>query len=171
MSSAAPRFSAALVSSQVLQLKHGQLGCSYHALFAKYLQGAEEVSLDDPTVQTPFQLNLLLHFVELLIKVGVKRFTLLTETPRVQSEYDSWMGSLRQICSSANENGTEMRVMSQANIASAEIRTRNGWQIKLSHGIDFYLPVRSEGLSAGTFDLDLRPCQASRIEFMPLISH
>lgn len=142
---------------------YGDTGHSYESIFGKYLKRCTFVSIEDPYIRLMHQIQNLVRFCELALKMGsVKKIKLVTgfdndaQRADIQEKFEMLEESLRT-------SGIEFTWTFSPVIHDREIKLDNGWVIKIGRGLDIY--QRPENwYSLGSSDFDLRPCLETNVD-------
>lgn len=142
---------------------YGDTGYSYESIFGKYLKGCKVITIEDPYIRLPHQMQNLVRFCELAVKSGsVNEINLFTgfdndmQKAETEERFEMLQDSLRQ-------SGIDFKWNFNSLIHDREIRLDNGWVIKIGRGLDIY--QRPENwFSIGTSDFDLRPCLETMVD-------
>ena len=156
------------VAEPALQEKHfkinyGDTGYSYDSIFGPYTEGAKSVTVEDPYVRYPYQLQNFVRFCEaILLGSGIKKVRLVTfydgtgPLPDVKGGFDD----LRQ---SLMDRDIEFEVKFNPLLHDRQVVFDNGWTVKIGRGLDFYQkPTSWYGLGSG--DLYFRPCLETSVD-------
>ena len=150
-------------SEQHFTIRYGDTGYSYESIMAPYLAGARSVTIEDPFIRAPHQIQNFIRFCETVVKhSAAKRIRLVTsfddQTPLV--EVQEKLDELRQ---SLLELDIVLDVEINPTLHDREIRLDNGWVIKIGRGLDFYQkPVSWHEI--GVNDLSLRKCLETKVD-------
>ncbi len=153
------------LKEQHIDVHYNDRGFSYRTLFADYLRGAKTVSVEDPYIRTQHQIVNFLRFCEVCVEVGgIETMTLVTSA---ETDYhkEEQMQKLQVIEESLNQHGIELRIEFSTTIHDREICLGNGWAFRLGRGLD-YFQRPDDWLEIGANDLDLRPCQETKISII-----
>jgi len=142
---------------------YGDTGYSYETIFGPYFTGAKSIEIEDPYIRMPHQIQNLVRFCEVIIKLsGIKRIELITgyddETQKLEIEQK--LGDLKQ---SLLEVDIVFDFDFNPNIHDREIRLDNGWVIKIGRGLDFYQKPQTWN-EIGANDLSLRKCLETKVD-------
>jgi ATP-dependent Lon protease len=142
---------------------YGDTGYSYETIFGPYFTGAKSIEIEDPYIRMPHQIQNLVRFCEVIIKLsGIKRIELITgyddETQKLEIEQK--LGDLKQ---SLLEVDIVFDFDFNPNIHDREIRLDNGWVVKIGRGLDFYQKPQSWN-EIGANDLSLRKCLETKVD-------
>ena len=142
---------------------YGDTGYSYESIIGPYLQGAKALTIEDPYIRLPHQIQNFVRFCETVIRSGsVKNISLVTGyDDRTQlAEIADKMEELRQSLLDAD---VVLSVKFNENLHDREIRLDNGWVIKMGRGLDFYQKPAS-WYELGAHDLSLRKCLETKVD-------
>ncbi len=143
-----------------------QTGISYKKLFADYLAGATEITLQDPYIRYPYQFRNLLEFCVMLSN---------NKAPdeEIYLEVISWNAPEHMSFSIANFEEFQEGVAGlgihfsfiMEDRHDRFIQANNGWKITLGRGLDIF--EKSEGrFNAGEVDQTRRRCKACEVTFL-----
>jgi ATP-dependent Lon protease len=142
---------------------YGDTGHTYESIFSKYFQGCKTISIEDPYIRLPHQIQNLVRFSELLVKTGViKELNLVTgfdndmQKAEIQEKFEMLQESLQQ-------SGVEFKWKFSPVIHDRQIKLDNGWLIKIGRGLDIYQRP-DNWFSIGSSDFDLRPCLETTVD-------
>ena len=142
---------------------YGDTGHSYESIFGPYLMGAKIIEIEDPYIRMPHQIQNLVRFCEIIIKLSsIKRIELVTgydDEPQ-KLEIEQKLGDLKQ---SLLEVDVVFDFDFNPNIHDREIRLDNGWVVKIGRGLDFYQKPQSWN-EIGANDLSLRKCLETKVD-------
>ena len=148
---------------QHFTIMYGDTGHSYESIMGPYLRGAKAITIEDPYIRMPHQIQNFVRFCEAVLKAAtVKKIVLLTSyddaTPL--ADMNEKLDQLRQ---SLIELDVELEVNVNPNLHDREIRLDNGWVIKIGRGLDFY--QRPGGwFEIGANDMSLRKCLETKVD-------
>jgi hypothetical protein len=160
------------VPVKLIVVPHNQTGWSYEKLFGDYLTvDVKNVTLRDPYIRNPSQLNDLDHFINLLLTKCIA-----LETLRLETSFDSTNGEkaekkrLAQFKALADKtlqfhgrgNGKFIFIVSYNNILhDRALILDNGMYCSLGKGLDYFYPCGES--DEGWKDLDKRHCQETNV--------
>jgi ATP-dependent Lon protease len=156
------------VTEPELQERHytifyGATGYSYESIIGPYLRDANAITIEDPYIRLPHQIQNFVRFCEtVIVNSIIKRISLVTsyEDEVQRGEIDSKLADLRQ---SLLEIDVILEVSFNQNLHDREIRIDNGWVVKIGRGLDFYQKPDS-WFSIGASDLSLRKCLETKVD-------
>jgi ATP-dependent Lon protease len=142
---------------------YGDTGHSYESIFDKYPKGCTAVLIEDPYIRLIHQIQNLVRFCELAVKIGsVKKIKLMTgfdndaQRVDIQEKFEMLGESLRA-------SGIEFIWTFSPVIHDRVIKLDNGWVIKIGRGLDIYQRP-DNWYSIGASDFDLRPCLETNVD-------
>jgi ATP-dependent Lon protease len=145
------------------RIHYGATGYSYERIFGDYLEGAEEILIEDPYIRLNHQVQNFLRFCETVVRMGSpKKITLVTKFEG-QGERDESLPKLQTIADSLKQFDVELEVKENPALHDREIRFNNGWTIKIGRGLDIYQRP-DDWFQLGANDLDLRPCMETTVD-------
>ena len=148
---------------QHFTILYGDIGYSYESILGPYLYGAKEITVEDPYIRLPHQIQNFVRFCETIVKIPtVKRIHLLTgyDDKTQLADLQDRLGELQQ---SLLELDVILDIRCNPNMHDREIRLDNGWVIKIGRGLDFYQRPHSR-FEIGTHDLSLRKCLETKVD-------
>jgi len=155
-------------SEPVLQERHfkinyGDTGYSYDTIFGPYAATAKSVTIEDPYIRLPYQLQNFVRFCEaVLLGSSIKKVTLVTcyDGTGPQQDVKDGFEDLKQ---SLMDRDVELDVKFRPGMHDREVTFDNGWTVKIGRGLDFYQkPSSWYGLGSG--DLYFRPCLETSLD-------
>lgn len=163
-----PLIAPAVVHMPTLKEQHftilyGDTGYSYESIMGQYLKGAKSVVIEDPYIRMQHQIQNFVRFCETILKATtIKKICLITgyDDKTQLAEIAEKMEELKQ---SLLELDVELEVKLNTNIHDREIRTDNGWTIKIGRGLDFYQKPGG-WFEVGANDMSLRKCLETKVD-------
>jgi len=146
-----------------MSISHGDIGYSYESIICPFLEGAEELTIEDPYIRSDHQIHNFVRFCEAVIKApALKKINLITSYDKFTSheEIKDKLGVLKQ---SLFELDVELNIDLNTNMHDREIRVDTGWIIKIGRGLDFYQKPDS-WYEIGSNDLSQRKCLETKID-------
>lgn len=142
---------------------YGDTGYSFDAIFGKYLKTCQTVLIQDPYIRQPHQIQNLIRFCELAVKVGtVKAIQLVTgfdsDIQRAEAH-----GKFEMLQESLQAHQIDFKWTFSPVIHDRAVMLDSGWVIKIGRGLDFYQKP-DNWFSIGSNDLDLRPCLETMVD-------
>jgi ATP-dependent Lon protease len=154
---------ASVLHEQHFTILYGDTGYSYESILGPYLRGAKELTVEDPYIRLPHQLQNFVRFCETVVKaLTVKKLTLITsyEEKTQLADLQDKLGELQQ---SLLELDIVLDIQLNPNLHDREIRLGNGWVIKIGRGLDCYQRPQS-WFEVGANDLSLRKCLETKVD-------
>lgn len=148
---------------QHFTILYGDTGHSYESILGPYMRGAKEITIEDPYIRLPHQIQNFVRFCETCLKSGtIKAINLVTgyDDKTQLAEISEKLDDLKQ---SLLEADVILDVKLNPNMHDREIRLDNGWVIKIGRGLDFYQRPGS-WFEVGTNDLSLRKCLETKVD-------
>lgn len=151
------------LKEQHFSILYGDTGYSYESIIGPYLRGAKAITIEDPYIRLPHQIQNFVRFCEAVLKAGtVKKVVLLTSYDDTTPLADM-NEKLNQLKQSLIELDVELEINVNPNLHDREIRLDNGWVIKIGRGLDFY--QRPGGwFEVGANDMSLRKCLETKVD-------
>jgi len=148
---------------QHFTILYGDTGYSYESIIGPYLKGAREVTVEDPYIRLPHQIQNFVRFCETIVKLSsIRQINLITgydESTKISEMHDR-LGEVKQ---SLLELDIVLDIKLNPNLHDREIRLDNGWVIKIGRGLDFYQKPAS-WFEIGANDLSLRKCLETKVD-------
>lgn len=142
---------------------YGETGYSYESIIGPYLKGAKEVTVEDPYIRLPHQIQNFVRFCETIVKLSpIRHISLITgydESTKISEMHDR----LSELKQSLLEMDIVLYIKVNPNLHDREIRLDNGWVIKIGRGLDFYQKPNS-WFEIGASDLSLRKCLETKVD-------
>jgi ATP-dependent Lon protease len=157
------QFTEPELHEQHFTILYGDTGYSYESILGPYLRGAKEITVEDPYIRLPHQIQNFVRFCETIVKAPtVKKIHLLTgyDDKTQLAELQDKLGELQQ---SLLELDVILDIRCNPNMHDREIRLDNGWVVKSGRGLDFYQRLHSR-FEIGTHDLSLRKCLETKAD-------
>ena len=147
-------------------LYDNQTGVSYKSLFADYLKGATEITLQDPYIRFPYQFKNLLEFCVMLAnnkdpEDEIHLEVLSWNTPDHMSDSIAYFEEFRE---SVSDLGIHFSFIME-DVHDRYILADNGWKITLGRGLDIF--EKNEGrFNAAELDQSRRRCKACEVTYL-----
>lgn len=144
-------------------IMYGDTGYSYEAILGPYLRGATELTVEDPYIRLPHQIQNFVRFCEMVVKAPIiKKITLITgyDDKTQLADLQDKLGELQQ---SLLELDVVLAIRFHPNMHDREIKFDNGWVVKIGRGLDFYQRPHSR-FEVGAHDLNLRKCLETKVD-------
>jgi ATP-dependent Lon protease len=154
---------------QHFTILYGDTGYSYETILGPYLRGAKELTVEDPYIRLPHQLQNFVRFCETVVKaLTVKKITLITsyEEKTQLADLQDKLGELQQ---SLLELDIVLDIQLNPNLHDREIRLDNGWIVKIGRGLDFYQRPQS-WFEVGANDLSLGKCLETKVDIFRAVT-
>ena len=151
------------LKEQHYTILYGATGHSYESIIGSYLAGAKQVTIEDPYIRMPHQIQNFVRFCEtIVIASAVKKIKLITSYEDEKQMADT-KEKLDDLAQSLLEMDIELEIKMNPNMHDREIRIDNGWVIKIGRGIDFYQKPGG-WYEIGVNDLSLRKCLETKVD-------
>lgn len=148
---------------QHYEIPDGATGFTYERIFRPYIDTAEEIQIEDPYIRKPFQIDNLLRFCALAVRIGtVKKIGLVTGED-FGEDVDEINGRLETLRRDLAGRSIDFTWRRDGKIHDREIRLDNGWIIKVGRGLDFYQKPDS-WVSVAAADFSLRSCRQTKVD-------
>jgi len=142
---------------------YGDTGYAYETIFGRYLQGCKAISIEDPYIRLPHQVQNLVHFCELAVKNGsVTEVNLITGFDNEEQKAEV-LEKFEMLRESLKQSGIEFKWTFSAVIHDRTIQLDNGWVIKIGRGLDIYQRP-DNWFSVGSADFYLRSCLETSVD-------
>lgn len=142
---------------------YGDTGHSYESIVGPYLPGTTVVTVEDPYIRIPHQIQNFVRFCETVIKEGTIRKISLITSYDDNSQLADMHAKLDELKQSLLEIDVELDISLNPKIHDREIRFNNGWVIKIGRGLDFYQKPGG-WYELGATDLSLRKCLETKVD-------
>jgi ATP-dependent Lon protease len=140
---------------------------SYETIIGPYLKGAKEITVEDPYIRYPYQIQNFVRFCEAVIKLSpVQKITLITSYDD-DTDLDRMKENLAVVKQSLLESDVKLTVKINKKMHDREIRIDNGWVIKIGRGLDIYQKPES-WYEIGAHDLSLRKCLETKVDIFKI---
>lgn len=147
-------------------LKDNQTGISYKKLFADYLKGAENITIQDPYIRMPYQFKNLLEFCVML---GNNKEL----DQEINLEIVSWNEQEFLIDSKTNFEEIQESVLDLGihltyrleNHHDRFIAADNGWKIALGRGLDIFEKIEGR-FNVADMDQTKRKCKSCELTYL-----
>lgn len=149
--------------SKTISVRENQGGVTYKDLFGDYLCDAKEITLTDPFIRLPYQIDNLVDFIEMVKEVSTQSETIKIHLS-TQNEDDEKVAetidSFNDIADELMPLGIEFTYDFKAD-HDRQIRTDTGWTITLGRGLDIY--EKFNRFSLGRASQKNRRCKAFNV--------
>jgi len=154
---------APVLSEQHFTISYGDSGHTYESILGAYLFGAKTVTIEDPYIRMPHQINNFVRFCEAIVKEPTIRQINLVTSYDEHTDLATINEKIEELKQSLLEIDVVLDVKMNENMHDREIRIDNGWTIKIGRGLDFYQKPES-WFAIGTNDFSLRKCLETKID-------
>jgi ATP-dependent Lon protease len=142
-----------------ISVRENQSGISYQSLFANYIKGAKQITIEDAYIRLPYQIKNLMEFLSLVaklkdvdIEVSIKLITW-NNDERIPDSIDAFDEIQESVADLGITFSYEFK-----DIHDRKISTDTGWDIILGRGLDIYEPRK--GYTIDEFMQEKRKCKA-----------
>lgn len=150
-------------TEQHFTIMYGASGYSYESILGPYLAGAKEVTIEDPYIRAPHQIQNFVRFCETVLKPGTVKKIFLIMGYDDQTQLAETSEKLEDLKQSLLELDVVLDIKLNAKMHDREVRLDNGWIIKIGRGLDFYQRPTS-WFEIGVHDLSLRKCLETKVD-------
>ncbi|AOL93935.1 BREX system Lon protease-like protein BrxL [Porphyrobacter sp. LM 6] len=151
------------LKEQHFTILYGDSGHSYETIMGPYLQGAKEVTIEDPYIRMQHQIQNFVRFCETCLKPGSIKTINLISSYDDSTQLADISEKLEDLKQSLIEADVVLNISLNPNLHDREIRIDNGWHIKIGRGLDFYQKP-SSWFEVGANDLTLRKCLETKVD-------
>ncbi len=152
-----------VLNEQHFTILYGDTGHSYETIIGPYLRGAKEVTIEDPYIRMPHQIQNFVRFCETCLKAGSIRTINLVSSYDSTAQLAEFSEKMEDLKQSLVEADVVLNIAINPNLHDREIRIDNGWHIKIGRGLDFYQKPGS-WFEVGANDLTLRKCLETKVD-------
>lgn len=147
-------------------LKDNQTSISYRKLFADYLKGAENITLQDPYIRMPYQFKNLLEFCIMLgnNKDPEQEINLEVVSWNNEEYLEESRANFDELVSAVQELGIHLTYRME-NHHDRFIAADNGWKITLGRGLDIFEKIEGR-FNVAEIDQTRRKCKACEVTFL-----
>lgn len=147
-------------------LRDNQTGISYRKLFADYLKGAKNITLQDPYIRMYYQFNNLMEFCLMLgnNKSPEEVLNLEVVTWNDEEYIDDTIKNLDEVKESVQDLGINFTYRIEQH-HDRFIAADNGWKITLGRGLDIFEKIEGRFNVAG-LDQAKRKCKSCEITYL-----
>ena len=155
-------------SVKTLTIRENQTGISYENLFADYLRGATEITIEDPYIRLPYQIKNLMEFMGLLVKLNESDNTLKLHlmTWNTDDRKQDSLDAFDEIQASVAAAGIDFTYEFKE-FHDRKITANSGLDIILGRGLDIFEPRK--GYAIEEIIQEKRRCKAFTVTFIPEI--
>lgn len=142
---------------------YDDVGHSYESIIGPYLRGAKSLTIDDPYIRMPHQIQNFVRFCEVVVRSeSVRRINLITSYDD-STQLTDIAEKLEELKQSLLELDIELDVNLNQNLHDREIKIDNGWTVKIGRGLDFYQKPGG-WFEVGANDFTLRKCLETKVD-------
>lgn len=152
-----------VLKEQHFTILYGDTGHSYETIMGSYLRGAKEVTIEDPYVRMPHQIQNFVRFCETCLKSGSIRTINLVSSYDDRTQLADISEKFEDLKQSLVEADVVLNISLNPNLHDREVRIDNGWHVKIGRGLDFYQKPGS-WFEIGANDLTLRKCLETKVD-------
>ena len=144
-------------------ISYGDVGHTYDTIVGPYLQGAKEITIEDPYIRAPHQIANFVRFCETVVKSPTVRKIHLLSGYDENTDLATVNERIEELKQSLLEMDVVLTVELDSKIHDREVRIDNGWVIKIGRGLDFY--QKPDGwFAVGANDFSLRRCLETKVD-------
>lgn len=149
-------------------LKDNQTGVSYKKLFADYLKGAQNITIQDPYIRMPYQFKNLMEFCMMLgnnkaLEEEINLEVVSWNDENYLSDSESYFEELKDAIVEIGINLTYR----MENHHDRFIASDNGWKITLGRGLDIFEKIEGR-FNVADMDQTKRKCKSCEITYLKL---
>lgn len=147
-------------------LKDNQTGVSYRKLFADYLKGAENITLQDPYIRMHYQYKNLLEFCIMLAnnKDPEQEINLEVVAWNNEEYLEDSKANFEELAAEVLELGIHLTYRME-NHHDRYIAADNGWKITLGRGLDIFEKIEGR-FNVADIDQTKRKCKACEVTYL-----
>ncbi len=149
-------------------LKDNQTGVSYKKLFADYLKGAVNITIQDPYIRMPYQFKNLLEFCIMLgnIKEPEQEINLEVVSWNNEEYIEESRTYFEELMSSVQELGIHLSYRLEQH-HDRFIASDNGWKVTLGRGLDIFEKIEGR-FNVADIDQTKRKCKSCELTYIRL---
>ncbi len=151
------------LDAQHFTIFYGDTGHSYDTIIGPYLKGAKAITIEDPYIRVPHQIQNFIRLCETIVKQATIRQINLITGYDDRTNVSDMRDNLAQLKQSLLEIDIVLDIKLNPKLHDREIRIDNGWVIKIGRGLDFYQKPDS-WFEIGASDLSLRKCLETKVD-------
>ena len=159
----APRPRIQPLVSKTISIRENQGGVTYQNLFGEYLRSAKEITLIDPFIRQPYQIDNLVDFIQMVREVSTQQdgIKIHLSTQNVDDEkVAEVIDCFNELADELASLGIEFSYDFKAD-HDRLIKTDTGWIITLGRGLDIY--EKFGRFSLGRANQQNRRCKAFNV--------
>ena len=127
------------------------------------MNGCDAVIVEDPYIRSQHQIQNLVRFGELCLKIGTIKSISLTTGYENQEQRVEAEGRFEMLQESLRAFGIAFTWTFSETLHDREIKMSNGWIVKIGRGFDIYQPP-DNWYSIGSSDFSQRPCLETKVD-------
>jgi hypothetical protein len=158
-----------VLQEQHYEIQDNSTGFTYERIFRPYIDTADMVTIEDPYIRLPYQVENLVRFCALVIRCGRVRQIILISGCQVGDDTDEADDRLEALRRDLNTRGVEFTWKREPTLHDREIRFDNGWTVKIGRGLDIYYKPEN-WISVEAADFSLRRCKQTKVDIYHLSS-
>jgi ATP-dependent Lon protease len=152
-----------LCKEQHFTIHYGETGYSYDSIFGPYLKGARMVTVEDPYIRAPHQVQNFVRFCEVVVRAETVRKVLLVTSQDGTAQAQEASERLAELKQSLLDFDIDLEVKLNANLHAREVTLDNGWVLKIGRGLDFFQKPGG-WFEVGANDMSLRKCLETKVD-------
>lgn len=147
-------------------LRDNQTGISYRNLFADYLKGAQNITLQDPYIRMPYQFKNLLEFCIMLDsnKNPEEEINLEVVSWNHEEYLQESINSFEEMKAAVLDLGIHLTYRME-NHHDRYIAADNGWKITIGRGLDIFEKIEGR-FNVADIDQTKRKCKSTEITYL-----
>lgn len=161
-----PRIKQVKKSIKNINVRENQTGISYELLFSDYLDGASEVTIEDPFIRYPYQVRNLVELLSLIIKLNNDEKTIKVHltTNNDEDKIPDSIDAFDEIIDSLSDTSIEFTYEFK-DFHDRKITTDTGWEIILGRGLDIF--EKRNGFTIEDYVQEKRRCKDFNVTYIP----
>ena len=165
-----PRPRIAHLKEGMVNIRLNQKGVNYKSLFGDYLKTAKEITIVDPYIRAPFQIDNLLELIQTIREVSdyPEELKIHVSTQNDDESVPEMIDIFDGIKDELQSYGIEFSFDFKAD-HDRWIELNNGWRIILSRGLDIY--EKFDRFSLGNIRQSERRCRAFSVIYKEVLKH
>lgn len=145
------------------EIAEGDVGYTYERIFRPYIDTATDITVEDPYIKKPHQIDNFLRFTALAVRVCALKSIVLVTGDDFGESADQVHAKLETLKRDLHLRGINFDWSRSSYLHDREVRFNNGWVVKIGRGLDIYQPPTS-WISVAAADFALRPCKRTKID-------
>jgi hypothetical protein len=145
------------------EIPENATGYTYERIFRPYIDGAEEIIVEDPHIRAPHQVDNFARFCALAIRLGSVKKIILKSGANFGEDLDDATARLETLRRDLRSRSVDLSVIRDSRIHDREIRFSNGWVVKIGRGLDIYQKPDT-WVSLEALDFTLRRCRQTKVD-------